>query len=109
MSVVGWAVDADLRSSVDEIVVFVSGEAVHHRPRFFPRDDVRKGYPLVQNSGFRVIVPIAEDSLEGDTDIRVFGISRGGVAGELNYTPTFNSLRESLALRHINATTTGLL
>ena len=95
--VAGWAVDGGLHDPVDEIVVFVNGEAAHFRRRPVGREDVRKIYPEVAMGGYHVLLRIGEDVLRKDPDIRVFGISKSGVASELKYGRNYNSQRQTFA------------
>ena len=79
----GWASDAARFEPVDRVVVFSNGVQVYSgRPSASRPDLVRAfGRETLLTSGFRFNIPRA--TLAGSRDVRIFGITRDGVAGEI--------------------------
>jgi hypothetical protein len=88
LSIAGWAADASLEALPD-VIVFADGAAVAGRRPQQPRPDVAAFLKDDRGrlSGFRIHVPTSQ--VQGAHRIRVFGVSRRGMASELFYPANF--------------------
>ena len=88
----GWASDREHLKLVRQVMVFVDGEANHERHAVFKRPDVAQFFkvPLLRLAGFRVELPVSVFDRDPAPVVRVFAISRTGVASELYYHPEYS-------------------
>jgi hypothetical protein len=94
---IGWAADLQGQQPASSVLIFADDELVFSGTPTSNRDDVAAAYgqPGVRRSGFAI--ELARDSLdETPGRIRVFGVSEGGVAGELKLTEQARELLHSL-------------
>jgi hypothetical protein len=86
----GWAVDTEAHKPAREIVAIYDGSVVARTAPSLPRPDVAKalGDPSYQRSGFSFPVAVAQKVGEDARKLlRVFAVTEGGHAIELNYNP----------------------
>ena len=87
----GWASDGAHREPAHQVLVFVDSQANHERHTVWSRPDVAKAFkaPLLRHAAFRVVVPGSVFDRDPALVVRVFAISRTGVAAELRYHPEY--------------------
>ena len=85
----GWASDGAHARPAHHVVAFVNGAANHGPQTVVPSSDVARRFetPLLAKAGFRVTLPDALIAQDPAPVVRVFAISRAGVASELKYQP----------------------
>jgi len=82
----GWAMDVGKRELVDEIMIFENGQYVYSGVTGMPRGEGELyDAPSVILVGFQFIIPANLFQSPGNSDIRVFAISKHGYATELEY------------------------
>ena len=83
----GWAFDRAHREPVDQVAVFVDGEADHYGHAVVSRSDLVEGFksPSLYQAGFDLILPGYIFDRDPAPVVRVFAISSTGVASELRY------------------------
>ena len=88
----GWASDGAHRELTAQVVVFVDGEANHERSTVVKRPDVARFFKVrsLRQAGFRVELPVSVFDRDPAPVVRVFAISRTGVASELYYHPEYS-------------------
>ena len=99
----GWASDGAHREPVDEVVVFVDGEANHGGHTVLRRPGLAKRFaaPSLEQAGFRVSLPASIFRRDPPPVVRVFAISSNGVASELRYRPEYSDGSRTVKLgRH---------
>lgn len=82
----GWAMDVAARDIVDRIVIFEDGQYVYSGVTGMPREEgALYDAAEVLLVGFQIIIPENLFRAPGNSDIRLFAISRHGYAAELKY------------------------
>jgi hypothetical protein len=82
----GWAMDVAGRDIVDRIVIFEDGQYVYSNVTGMPRGEgALYDAADVLLVGFQIIVPKNLFRAPGNSDIRLFAISKHGYAAELKY------------------------
>ena len=86
VSISGWAVDVT-QSEGATVLVFHNQELVHSGTPHTERPDVAEAYEewASLTPGFRFELPLAKFDDLDHTEVRVFALSQGGTASELNY------------------------
>jgi hypothetical protein len=81
----GWAADPAGEQIVDALVMFAGDRQVWAGPTMIPRHDIVKAYTLdaLLVSGFKAFLPLNVLGEERGKDLRVFALSKRGVASEL--------------------------
>jgi hypothetical protein len=91
MEFFGWAMDVANPDTVDKIMIFEDGQYVYSNTTSMPRDEGQIiGAPSVIIIGFQFIIPANLFRAPGDSDIRLFAISKYGYATELEYFDEYN-------------------
>jgi hypothetical protein len=87
IELIGWAADVMSSQLPEAILIFVNGEFFYSSRTSFCRSDVVKVFnnPAFQCSGFRYAFPLALFRNIVDPEVRLFAVSKNGVASELNY------------------------
>jgi hypothetical protein len=87
----GWAADVKDRQPAGAIVVFLNNEFLFAGRTDQERPDVAEhiGIPELQKTGFRFWFPASIVQDEARVSIRIFAVSRSGVATELHYPEWF--------------------
>jgi sulfatase-like protein len=93
---VGWAADVKNSQLPETILVFVDGEFLYSGRTSDERPDVAKFYgnAALQMAGFEYTFPLKSFRSNTNSKVRFFGVSKNGVASELNY-PQGNGLVEN--------------
>ncbi len=93
---VGWAADVKNSQLPETILVFVDGEFLYAGRTSDERLDVAKFYgnAALQMAGFEYTFPLKSFRNNTNSKVRFFGVSKNGVASELNY-PQGNGLVET--------------
>ena len=83
----GWAADVKNSQLVEAIWVFVDGEFFYSGKTNVARPDVVKAYKntALHGAGFDYTFPVGSFKDMTDAEIRLFAVSKNGVASELNY------------------------
>ncbi len=87
----GWASDGAHRKPAHQVVVFLDGEANQEPHTVRSRPDVVERFkaPLLSDAGFQVVVPVSVFDRDPAPVVRVFAMSRTGVASEIRYHPEY--------------------
>ncbi len=91
--ITGWAADIEQSQPAAEILVLANGRVIYAGPPKFAREDVAIHFDddALIRSGFELMFPpkmLGEES-PARVEVRVFAVSKGGVASELKYGPEF--------------------
>ncbi|MGH7961158.1 MAG: hypothetical protein ACRERD_04935 [Candidatus Binatia bacterium] len=86
-----WAADAKHAELPEAILIFVNGKSFYSGWTYLYRPDVALilNKPALQYTGFQYMFPTALLKNVDDLEIRVFALSKRGVASELNYRPEY--------------------
>jgi hypothetical protein len=87
LELAGWAADARHGELPEAVVVLADGTVCHAGPVSCERRDVAEALkqPGLRQSGFSFVVPLDQLRRLGNPELRVFAVSRRGVASELQY------------------------
>lgn len=90
---VGWAADVKNFQLPEAILIFVDGKFFYSRRTNVDRPDIVKAYEntAFQMAGFYYTLPLGSFRNVANSEVRVFALSKNGVASELNY-PNGNQL-----------------
>jgi len=83
----GWAADVKKSQLAEAIVVFVNGKSVYSGHCNADRPDVAKAFDNValQKAGFNYFFPSSVGNDITNSEMRIFAVSKEGVASELHY------------------------
>jgi len=82
----GWALDLDGKEIVDNIIIFENGRHVYSGITSVPRGEGETyGIPDAFLVGFQFVIPENLFNTPGNSNIRLFAISKHGYAAELKY------------------------
>ncbi len=87
----GWASDGAHREPAHQVLVFLDSAADHERHTVWRRPGVAKTHKarLLSDAGFQVVVPVSVFDRDPAPVVRVFAMSRTGVASEIRYHPEY--------------------
>jgi len=86
MEFFGWALDVAESETVDSVMIFEDGQYIYLNTTGMPREEgALNGAPDVYIIGFQFIIPTNLFKAVGESDIRLFAISKYGYATELEY------------------------
>ena len=90
----GWAADVKNFQLPEAILIFVDGEFFYSGRTNVDRPDVVKAYGnlALESAGFRYTLPLGSFRNIANSEVRVFALSKNGVASELKY-PNGNQLK----------------
>lgn len=83
----GWAADLKASRPADAVIVFLDGNSIYSGYCNAPRPDVARKHhnPSLKNSGFKYFLPLSFFRDLADIEVRIFAISKRGVASEVYY------------------------
>lgn len=91
----GWAIDVDAQDSVDRIMVFENGRFKYSNVTGMPRGEGGLyGAPDTILLGFQFVVPENLFEAIGQSEIRLYAISKHGYASELQYFDDYTWLSQ---------------
>jgi len=96
----GWAADVKNLELPKAILIFANGELRYAGRTGVPRPDVAAhfGKPALQEAGFSSTFPLQLSAGGGNLEVRVFAVSKRGVASELTYPAGYLWRKKPLAL-----------
>ena len=88
--------DVAQADTVDSVMIFEDGQYVYSNTTGMPRGEGElNGAPEVFIIGFQFIIPTNLFKTVGKSDIRVFAISKGGYATELEYFADYEWIKNN--------------
>ena len=92
VKIAGWAADLKLPGLLESVVLFQDGIFVSLQKTRYPRADVVESFssPEILDSGFLFELPVTSTRDLSGKEIRLFAVSKRGVAGELHYPTPAN-------------------
>lgn len=92
----GWALDVEQADTVDSVMVFEDGQYVYSNITGMPRGEGKlNGAPDALLVGFQFIIPGKLFKAIGQSDIRLFAISKNGYAAELEYFEAYEWINKN--------------